>query len=84
MIKSKKLTNQQKQVKKAEQEVKRSVAKKVVAILYFIVMFVGSLAISAYLLIMVDNPDMGQKVLGYFSLFSAVNYLTLVLVKAIK
>ena len=42
----------------------------------FIIMFSGSLAISAYLGILVDDPDLGQKVLAGFSLANAVYFFT--------
>ena len=48
--------------------------------LAFIVMFSGSVAISAYFLILVSSPDLGQKVFGIFSAVSAVYYL----IQAIK
>ena len=44
--------------------------------IYFIAS-VSMLAIAAYFLIMVDSPDLTQKVLGAFSVASAINYFVL-------
>ena len=46
----------------------------------FVVMFSGSIAISAYLSILVAEPDLGQLILAGFSATNAVYFFT----KAIK
>ena len=46
----------------------------------FIVLFSGSIAISAYLSILVSTPDTGQLVLAGFSVLNAMYFFT----KAIK
>ena len=43
----------------------------------YIVAFACMLAIGAYFYIMVDSPDLAQKVLGTFGLASAVHYFVL-------
>lgn len=46
----------------------------------YIVSFACMLAIGAYFYIMVDTPDLTQKVLGSFAVASAINYF----IQAIK
>jgi len=50
-----------------------TVVKRVLHIL----MFTGSIAISAYFAILVQNPDAGQMVLAGYSVIAAIYHLTL-------
>lgn len=63
--------------KTTTKEAKKSKDFSVVRRAVYIVAFACMLAIGAYFYIMVDSPDLTQKVLGAFSVASAINYFVL-------
>ena len=65
-----------KKISKAEKQEKLQQVKTTSRRLSFFGMCFGSLAVAAYFGILVASPDMGQQVLGGFSLISSVYYLS--------